>query len=114
MRGIAHDQQARLILNVRNRGTLAELDADAVVEVPCIVDASGARPVSDTALPDFGVGLVVNAKYVERQTIEAALTGSKTAAVRALTHHPLIDSVTVARALLEDAIGEFPELAYLR
>ena len=114
MRGIAHDQQARLILNVRNRGTLAELDADAVVEVPCIVDASGAHPVSDTALPDFGVGLVVNAKYVERQTIEAALTGSKTAAVRALTHHPLIDSVSVARALLEDAIGEFPELAYLR
>jgi len=114
MRGIAHDQQARLILNVRNRGTLAELDADAVVEVPCIVDASGAHPVSDTALPDFGVGMVVNAKYVERQTIEAALTGSKTAAVRALAHHPLVDSVTVARALLEDAIGEFPELAYLR
>jgi len=113
MRGIAHDQRARLILNVRNRGTLVELDADAVVEVPCIVDALGAHPVSGTALPDFGVGMVVNAKYVERQTIEAALTGSKTAAVRALAHHPLVDSVTVARTLLEDAIGEFPALAYL-
>ena len=114
MRGIAHDQQARLILNVRNRGTLVQLDADAVVEVPCIVDSSGAHPVSETTLPDFGVGMVVNAKYVERQTIEAALTGSKTAAVRALAHHPLVDSVTVARALLDDAMAEFSELAYLR
>jgi len=114
MRGIAHNQRARLILNVRNRGTLAELDADAVVEVPCTVDAAGAHPISDTALPDFGVGMIVNAKYVERQTIEAALTGSKTAAVRALAHHPLIDSVAVARTLLEDAMGEFSELAYLR
>ncbi|MWJ18679.1 6-phospho-beta-glucosidase [Clavibacter michiganensis subsp. michiganensis] len=114
MRGIAYDQSARLILNVRNRGTLAALDADAVVEVPCVVDASGAHPVAGTELPDFGVGLVTNAKYVERQTIEAGLGGSRAAAVRALAHHPLVDSVTVARSLLEDAMHAFPALSYLR
>ncbi|MBF4618511.1 6-phospho-beta-glucosidase [Clavibacter sp. VKM Ac-2873] len=114
MRGIAYDQSARLILNVRNRGTLAALDQDAVVEVPCVVDASGAHPVAGTELPDFGVGLVTNAKYVERQTIEAGLGGSRAAAVRALAHHPLVDSVTVARSLLEDAMHAFPALSYLR
>ncbi len=114
MRGIAYDQSARLILNVRNRGTLAALDADAVVEVPCVVDASGAHPVAGPELPDFGVGLVTNAKYVERQTIEAGLGGSRAAAVRALAHHPLVDSVTVARSLLEDAMHAFPALSYLR
>ena len=114
MRGIAYDQSARLILNVRNRGTLAALDADAVVEVPCVVDASGAHPGAGTELPDFGVGLVTNAKYVERQTIEAGLGGSRAAAVRALAHHPLVDSVTVARSLLEDAMHAFPALSYLR
>lgn len=114
MRGIAYDQSARLILNVRNRGTLAALDADAVVEVPCVVDASGAHPVAGTELPDFGVGLVTNAKYVERQTIEAGVGGSRAAAVRALAHHPLVDSVTVARSLLEDAMHAFPALSYLR
>ncbi|OUE25061.1 6-phospho-alpha-glucosidase [Clavibacter michiganensis] len=114
MRGIAYDQSARLILNVRNRGTLAALDADAVVEVPCVVDATGAHPVAGTELPDFGVGLVTNAKYVERQTIEAGLGGSRAAAVRALAHHPLVDSVTVARSLLEDAMHAFPALSYLR
>jgi 6-phospho-beta-glucosidase len=114
MRGIAYDQSARLILNVRNRGTLAALDADAVVEVPCVVDARGAHPVAGTELPDFGVGLVTNAKYVERQTIEAGVGGSRAAAVRALAHHPLVDSVTVARSLLEDAMHAFPALSYLR
>jgi 6-phospho-beta-glucosidase len=114
MRAIAHDQKARLILNVRNRGILADLDADAVVEVPCIVGASGAEPIPGSRLPEFGRGLVINAKYVERCTIEAAVSSSRTAGVRALALHPLIDSVAVAGSLLEDAIASFPELAYLR
>ena len=50
---------------------------------------------------------------VERQTIEAALHGSRAAALRALAHHPLVDSVRVARALLEDARSTFPHLSYL-
>ena len=43
MRAIAHNERASLILNVRNRGTLRHLDDDAVVEIPCTVDANGAR-----------------------------------------------------------------------
>lgn len=114
MRGIAYDQRARLILNVRGGGAFAGLDADAVVEVPCLVDAQGAHPLPGAAVPDFGLGLVQTVKYVERQTIEAALGGSRTAALRALAHHPLIDSVRVARALLDDARSMFPDLSYLR
>lgn len=114
MRGIAHDQRARLILNVRNGGTLPMLDADAVVEVPCLVDASGAHPEPGATLPASGVGLVTTVKYVERQVIEAATTGSRSAALRAVAHHPLIDSVGIASALLDDAVDAFPQLAYLR
>ena len=43
MRAIAQDERTTLILNVRNRGALAGLDDDAVVEVPCFVGANGAR-----------------------------------------------------------------------
>ncbi|UFU15601.1 6-phospho-beta-glucosidase [Curtobacterium sp. C1] len=113
MRGIAYDQRARLILNVRNGGALTGLDDDAVVEVPCTVDATGAHPVPGARVPDFGLGTVTAVKYVERQTIEAALHGSRAAALRALAHHPLVDSVRVARALLEDARSTFPHLSYL-
>lgn len=114
MRGIAYDQPARLILNVPNRGALAGLDDTAVVEVPCSVDASGAHPIPGARVPDFGLGTVTAVKYVERQTIEAALHGSRAAALRALAHHPLVDSVRVARALLDDATTSFPHLSYLR
>lgn len=114
MRAIAHDEPTTLILNVKNGGTLSDLDDDAVVEVPCRVDAAGATPLPAAPLPDFARGLVVNAKYVERCTIEAALTGSRTAALKALAHHPLVDSVTVAALLLDADIADFTELAYLR
>ncbi len=115
MRGIAHDQRARLILNVRNAGTLAELDDDAVVEVPCLVDATGAHPIAGSRIPAFGRSLVSGIKYVERQTIEAVTHGSRAAALRALATHPLVDSVNVARALLEDARSSFAgDLSYLR
>ncbi len=113
MRGIAHDERSRLILNVPNAGAIAWLDDDAVVEVPCVVDAAGAHPVPGAVVPDFGRGLVTTVKYVERQTILAGLGGSRTAALRALAHHPLIDSVRVARALLDSATATFPELSYL-
>jgi 6-phospho-beta-glucosidase len=114
MRAIAHDERTTLILNVRNRGALPGLDADAVVEVPCFVDANGARPVTADPLPDHALGLVTSVKAVERGILEAATTGSRPAALRALATHPLVDSVTVARRLLERYETDFPQLGYLR
>jgi hypothetical protein len=43
MRAIARDERTTLILNVRGRGRIPALDDDAVIEVPCHVDANGAR-----------------------------------------------------------------------
>ncbi|WP_371403630.1 6-phospho-beta-glucosidase [Kribbella sp. NBC_00662] len=114
MRAIAHNERASLILNVRNRGVLHHLDDDAVVEIPCTVDANGALPVTVSQLTDHQAGLVCSVKAVERSTIEAATTGSRSAALKALAYHPLIDSVTVARSLLDTYVESLPDLAYLR
>ena len=56
--------------------TLAGLDTDAVVEVPCVVDANGWRPSATDPLDPHAAGLVATVKAVERTTIEAALSGS--------------------------------------
>jgi 6-phospho-beta-glucosidase len=114
MRAIAHDERTTLILNVRNRGALAGLDDDAVVEVPCFVGANGARPITADPLPDHAMGLVTSVKAVERAVLQAATTGSRPAALRALAIHPLVDSVTVARRLLERFETDIPQLGYLR
>lgn len=114
MRAISQGETARLILNVPNRGTLAELDADAVIEAPCLVDAGGVRLLPAMALPDYARGLVINAKTVERATIDAAVTGSRRSAYKAMAMNPLVDSVRVAQELLDHYIRHFKQLQYLR
>jgi 6-phospho-beta-glucosidase len=113
MRAIAHGERTTLILNVRNGSALPGLPADAVVELPCVVDANGARPIAAAPLPDHALGLATTIKAVERATIEAATTGSRAAALRAFALHPLVDSVSVARRLLDAYVAAHPELAYL-
>ncbi|MFC7938213.1 6-phospho-beta-glucosidase [Streptomyces sp. NPDC057387] len=114
MRAVARDERATLILNVRNRGTLCALDRDAVVEVPCLVDANGAHPMAVGPLPGHATGLVCAVKAVERDVLTAAETGSRAAAVRAFALHPLVDSVDVARRLVDGYRAVHPGLAYLR
>jgi 6-phospho-beta-glucosidase len=114
MRAIATNRHATLILNVRNRRTLGILDQDAVVEVPCLVDANGARPLATDPAPQHAAALMCAVKAVDRDVIEAATTGSRALALRALAGHPLVDSVTVARRLLEGYRQNLPGLAYLR
>ncbi|GAB3155642.1 6-phospho-beta-glucosidase [Amycolatopsis stemonae] len=113
MRAIAHGERTTLILNVRNGSALPGVPADAVVEVPCDVDANGARALATGPLPEHALGLVTAVKAVERAVIEAATTGSRDAALRAFALHPLVDSVSVARRLLDAYVAAHPELAYL-
>ncbi len=100
MRGIASGERATLILNVRNRSALLGLDPDAVVEVPCVVDENGAHPAAVGALAPEQAALVSTVKAVERLTIEAALSGSRARAVKALALHPLVRSVAAAEQLV--------------
>jgi 6-phospho-beta-glucosidase len=114
MRALATGTPACLILNVRNRGVLDILDPDAVVEVPCTVTRDGPVPVAGVSVPSHGVPLVQRVKATERAVLEAAAAGSRALAVRAMASHPLVDSVPLARSLIDAYRAEFPELAYLR
>ncbi|MCG7202387.1 6-phospho-beta-glucosidase [Streptomyces arenae] len=114
MRAIARDERTTLILNVRNRGTLSVLDGEAVIEVPCLVDANGAHPVAVAPLPGHATGLVCAVKAVEREVLAAAESGSRATAVKAFALHPLVDSVNVARRLVEGYSEVHPGLAYLK
>nr|WP_202497799.1 6-phospho-beta-glucosidase [Streptomyces sp. SID5469] len=114
MRAIARDERTTLILNVRNRGALTVLDAEAVIEVPCLVDANGAHPVAVDPLPGHATGLVCAVKAVEREVLSAAESGSRATAVKAFALHPLVDSVNVARRLVDGYTSVHPGLTYLK
>ncbi|WP_424211029.1 6-phospho-beta-glucosidase [Streptomyces sp. BI20] len=114
MRAIAGDARATLILNVRGAGALPGLDPEAVVELPCLVDANGARPMAAAPLADHAAALVTAVKAVERRVLAAAGSGSRGDAVAAFALHPLVDSVAVARRLVDGYTAAHPGLGYLR
>jgi 6-phospho-beta-glucosidase len=112
MTAISRDERRTMILNVRNRGIIDGLPADAVVEVPAMVDANGVHPLTLDKQPDLHqLGLMQQIKAVERHTISAATTGSTNEALKAFALHPLVDSVTVARQLLDGYLAANPDVA---
>jgi len=114
MQALVTGVPAELILNVRNGSALSQLralpqlSADAVVEVPTRVDDTGAHPHPQAPFDDHQLSLVSALRAVETATLEAAESGSRSAALRAFTVHPLVDSAVVARELLDAYLGAAP------
>jgi 6-phospho-beta-glucosidase len=95
---------ARHYVNVRNNGTIAGLPDDAVVEVPALVDRDGAHPVAVAPLAPELLGLVQAVTQYEILTIEAARTGDRTIATRALLANPLVRQWQHVPALLGELL----------
>lgn len=110
LEAIELDTRSVLILNTANRSSLPVLDARAVVEVPAVVDRAGPRPLAVGEVPAHAGALVSLMKDVERTTIDAALTGSRRLAIRALALHPLVPSVTTATAIFDGYRERLPAL----
>jgi 6-phospho-beta-glucosidase len=110
LEAIALNTRAVLILNTANRSSLPVLDARAVVEVPAVVGRAGPVPLAAGEVPAHAGALVALIKEVERTTIDAALTGSRELAVKALALHPLVPSVTTARAIFDGYAERLPAL----
>jgi 6-phospho-beta-glucosidase len=89
------------VVDVRNDGTLAGLPDDAVVEVPARIDADGAHPLPLAPLAPELLGLVQQAKAYERLAVEAAVTGDRTVARKALLANPLVGDYRVVGPLLD-------------
>jgi 6-phospho-beta-glucosidase len=89
------------VVDVRNDGTLAGLPDDAVVEVPAGIDADGAHPLPLAPLAPELLGLVQQAKAYERLAVEAAVTGDRTVARKALLANPLVGDYRVVGPLLD-------------
>lgn len=100
MAAISRGEPATLILNVPSGGAVGCVPDDAVVEVPCTVDRNWPRPLPVSAPTGHMAGLMQQVKEVERLTIAAALEPSPSLALKAFALHPLVDSVTTARRLL--------------
>jgi len=88
------------VVDVRNDGALPDLPDAAVIEVACRVDRDGAHPLPLAPLAPEIRGLVQSAKAYEELAVEAAMSGDRRTALRALIANPLVGA-EVAEPVLE-------------
>ena len=110
MSALRSGSRAVMILNVRNGTAVPGLPPEAVVEVPCAVDASGVTPLATRPARGHMLGLMQQVKEAEEATITAATERDVRVALRAFAVHPLVDSVATARALLAGYRARIPEV----
>lgn len=113
MAALATGTPSTMILNVRNNNLVPALPEDAVVEVGCTVDVEGVHPWPIAPVKGEMLGLMTQVKSAERLVIEAANEGSRELAWRAFAAHPLVDSVRVARSLVDTYSQKFESIGRL-
>ncbi|MDR1438912.1 MAG: hypothetical protein LBJ10_02525 [Clostridiales bacterium] len=86
---------------VYNQGAIPDLPAELAVEVPILVDRDGAHRVP-VDLPLELTALLAAPAASQRLAVEAAVTGDKQAALRALLADPAVDSTEAAAGLLDE------------
>jgi 6-phospho-beta-glucosidase len=109
MRGLSGIAPVNLILNVPNRGSIAGLADDDVVEIPCAVTKLGPQPATIGQAPHCVRGLIAAVKSYERQTIDAALKRSARLAALALMLNPIVGQWEPARRFVDALIHSDPE-----
>lgn len=103
MTSMYNDTRDLQIVNVKNNGIIPFLDDDAAIEVKCVITANGPLPVQlNGDIPLVIKGLLQVVKNYETLTIEAIVKQNYAMALQALTTHPLVGSVTIARKILQE------------
>jgi 6-phospho-beta-glucosidase len=102
---LAGDTGTVNVVDVRNEGALPGLADDDVVELPARVGKDGPQPLPQPPLAPELLGLVQHVAAYERLAVQAALSGDRAVARKALLAHPLIAQHEVAWEL-EDRLME--------
>ena len=104
MASVCSDKGDVQILDVPNQGAVPTLGDNVVVEVPCVVNKNGAKPIPQEPPPVTIRGLMHCVKAYEQLTIQAAVERDRTAALMALVTHPLCPGVAGSEKLLDELL----------
>ncbi|MFL5586571.1 MAG: glycoside hydrolase [Ktedonobacteraceae bacterium] len=102
MDAIYNDRKEVWYVNVPNQGAIADFPNDLVVEVVGYVDRNGVVPLVQGHMPRHVLGLVQMLGEYQALTAEAAWSGSRSDAIRALASHPLVFSLHKAQAIYDE------------
>jgi len=96
------ESNGEMILCVPNEGAIPELRYNDVVEITCDVDKNGCVTHKMQNLPEENVELIRRVKSYERYAARAIVKKDKKLALYALMLHPLVNSYSIAKSLLDE------------
>ncbi|TPV78091.1 6-phospho-alpha-glucosidase [Klebsiella pneumoniae] len=106
--------RAIIAAGVPNNGAIHNFDADAMVEIPCLVGHNGPEPLTVGDIPHFQKGLMSQQVAVEKLVVDAWEQRSYHKLWQAITLSKTVPSASVAKAILDDLIAAnkdyWPEL----
>ncbi|MGG7893115.1 6-phospho-beta-glucosidase [Klebsiella aerogenes] len=105
MNAIHNDKRIIMHVNTSNNGAINGLPDDCAVEVSSLITASGPQPLNVAPFPEDTLRLLQLMKSFEQLTIEAAITGNRHTAWRALVLNPLIVSGEKLELALNEVIA---------
>ena len=102
MDAVFNDRKEVLPVNVPGRGAMPDFPDDLVVEVAGYVDRHGVQPIAQGHMPRRVVGLLKMLGEYQALAAEAAWSGTRRDAIRALSSHPLVFSLPLAETLYDE------------
>ncbi|MGN0522964.1 MAG: 6-phospho-beta-glucosidase [Eubacterium sp.] len=91
-----------MILCTANRGAIPTLRDDDIVEITCDITKDGDIPHKFDVVDEQNLEIIRRVKMYERLSSKAIREKSITSAVEALTMHPLVNSYSLAKKLIND------------
>lgn len=102
---VLNNKNDRFMLIVPNKGAIPNLREDAVVEVPCYVNANGIEPISlRFDIPDFHKGLMEAQVASEKLLVDAFFENSYQKALEAFTLNQTVPNADIAKNVLDELI----------
>ena len=107
---IYNDKNEEHILNVKNGHALDFMGEEDVVEINCLVNKNGARPIP---IKNFGnehiKGMMKTVKAYEKYAVQAGHSGNYQDALNALLLNPLVGDFHKAKAVLDEMLETHKE-----
>jgi len=101
---LAFNLRQRHLVIVENKGAIANLPYDAMVEVPAYITSNGPEPVRMGAVPLFHQTLLMQQLASEQLLVEATMEGSYEKALQAFTLNRTVPTMQHAKAILDEMI----------
>lgn len=102
---ILNNKNDRFMIIVPNKGAIPNLREDAVVEIPCYVNARGVEPTSlRYDIPDLHKGMMEAQVAAEKLLVDAFFEHSYQKALEAFALNQTVPNATVAKKILDEFI----------